>query len=52
VIHHVALSLFPNWSGVDQKRLVEVTGNRLTLSTKRLLLDGIEQSARLVWERA
>jgi Lipocalin-like domain len=52
VIHHVELSLFPNWSGVDQERLVEVTGNRLTLRTKPLLLGGIEQSARVVWERA
>jgi hypothetical protein len=51
VIHHVELSLFPNWSGVDQERLVEVTGNRLTLRTRPLLLDGTEQSARVVWER-
>jgi hypothetical protein len=51
VVHHVELSLFPNWSGVDQERLVEVRGNRLTLRTRPLLLDGIEQSARLVWER-
>ena len=51
VIHHVELSLFPNWSGVDQERLVEVTGNRLTLRTRPLLLEGREQTARLVWER-
>jgi hypothetical protein len=51
VIHHVELSLFPNWSGVAQERLVEVTDKRLTLRTRPLLLDGIEQSARLVWER-
>jgi hypothetical protein len=51
VIHHVELSLFPNWSGVDQERLVEVSGNRLTLRTRPLLFGGIEQSARLVWER-
>jgi hypothetical protein len=52
VIHHVELSLFPNWSGVHQERLVEVTGDRLTLRTSPLLLDGLEQTARLVWERA
>jgi Lipocalin-like domain len=52
VVHHVELSLFPNWVGVDQERLVEVTANRLTLSTRPTLLDGIEQTARLVWERA
>jgi hypothetical protein len=52
VIHHVELSLFPNWSGVDQERPVEVTGHRLTLRTRRFLLGGMEQNARLVWERA
>jgi len=51
VANHVELSLFPNWSGVDRERLVEVTGNRLTLRTRPLLLNGIEQRARHVWER-
>jgi Lipocalin-like domain len=51
VIHHVELSLFPNWSGVEQERLVEVTGKRLTLRTRPLLLGGVLQSARVVWER-
>lgn len=52
VVHHVELSLFPNWAGVEQERLVEVTGNRLTLSTRPMLLGGIQQSAHLIWERA
>jgi hypothetical protein len=52
VIHHVELSLFPNWAGLDQERLVEVTGNRLTLSTGPILLEGIQQAAHLIWERA
>ena len=51
VVHHVELSLFPNWVGADQERLVEVRGNRLTLSTRPLLLGGILQSAHLIWER-
>jgi hypothetical protein len=51
VIHHVELSLFPNWVGVEQERLVEVTGNRLTLSTRPILLRGIQQRAHLIWER-
>jgi Lipocalin-like domain len=45
VTHHVELSLFPNWSGVEQDRTVEVTRNRLTLRTRPLLLDGSEQSS-------
>lgn len=51
VIHHVELSSFPNWVGVDQERLVKLNGNRLTLSTRPILLGGIEQTARLNWER-
>jgi hypothetical protein len=51
VIHHVELSLFPNWVGVDQERLVEVRGNRLTLSTRPTLFAGLQQTAHLVWER-
>ena len=37
--------------GGDQERLVELRGNRLTLSTRALLLRGIQQSAHLIWER-
>jgi hypothetical protein len=37
VVHHVELSLFPNWIGGDQERLVDLRGNRLTLSTRPLL---------------
>jgi lipocalin-like protein len=51
VVHHVELSLFPNWVGVAQERLVELSGNRLTLSTPPILLGGIQQSAHLIWER-
>jgi hypothetical protein len=38
VVHRVELSLFPNWIGVEQERLVEVTGNRLILSTRPISL--------------
>jgi hypothetical protein len=38
VLHRVELSLFPNWIGVVQERLVEISGDRLTLSTRLLLL--------------
>ena len=51
VIHHVELSLFPNWVGSDQERWVELTGDRLTLSASPLLLAGKLQVPRLVWER-
>jgi hypothetical protein len=51
VIHHVELSLFPNWVGVEQERLVELRGDRLTLSTRPILLRGTQQIAHLIWER-
>ena len=52
VVHHVELSLFPNWEGDSQERSVEIGGDRLTLTTRPLLLDGRQRTARLVWERA
>jgi hypothetical protein len=51
VIHHVELSLFPNWVDSDQERWVELAGDRLTLSASPLLLAGRMQVPRLVWER-
>jgi hypothetical protein len=40
VIHHVELSLFPNWVGSNQERWVELAGRRLTLSASPVLLGG------------
>ena len=51
VLHHVELSLFPNWVGVTQERLVKISGDQLTLSTRPLLLQGRQQTAHLLWER-
>ena len=51
VIHYVELSLVPNRVGTEQERLVELSGNRLTLSTRPLLLEGRQQTAHLIWER-
>ena len=51
VVHRVELSLFPNWIGVEQERLVEVAGDRLILSTRPTLLGGVRRTAHLIWER-
>ncbi|MDQ2742013.1 MAG: lipocalin-like domain-containing protein [Chloroflexota bacterium] len=51
VIHHVEVSLFPNWVGSKQERFYRFSGNQLTLSTHPLLLRGAEHRAELVWER-
>jgi hypothetical protein len=50
VIHHLEVSLFPNWIGVDLERIFELEDNRLILSAP-LLWSGVEQSARTIWER-
>lgn len=52
IVHHVQVSLFPNWVGGVQRRLYKLDGDRLTLSTAPMLLGGIERRAYLVWERA
>jgi hypothetical protein len=51
VVHHVELSLFPNWVGTEPERAAELTEDRLTLSAGPLPLAGKQQLARLVWER-
>ena len=40
VVHHVEMSLFPNWIGGDQVRVVDLRGNRLTLSTRAPITQG------------
>ena len=51
VIHHVEVSLLPNWSDGDQRRFYQLDGRRLTLSTAPQLLRGKVQTPVLVWER-
>ncbi|HKV69982.1 MAG TPA: lipocalin-like domain-containing protein [Gemmatimonadales bacterium] len=51
VIHHTAASLFPNRTGADQKRIVEVAGDRLILSTPPVQIGGRRRVSRLVWKR-
>jgi hypothetical protein len=51
VIHQIELSSFPNWVGADQERLVDLKGNRVTLSTHPILIQGEQQTAHLIWER-
>ena len=51
VIHHIEISFFPSWTGVDQTRFFEFDGDRLSLSTPPFLVKGIQQTAHLIWER-
>ena len=50
VVHHVEMSLFPNWIGHDQVRFIELDGDRLTLTTAPILAGG-QTVHSLVWER-
>jgi hypothetical protein len=52
VIHHIEVSFFPNWAGVDQERLFAFEDDELSLSTPPLLVNGVQQAAYLIWRRA
>jgi Lipocalin-like domain len=52
VIHHVELSLVPNWVGSMQWRNVRWIGKRLELSGSPTLIAGETRAAHLLWERA
>ena len=51
VIHHIELSFFPNWIGVDQERYYRFEENKLILNAKPMLINGKNQSVKLIWEK-
>jgi len=51
IVHHVELSLFPNWTGGDQERFFEFSGDQLILRTPPLALGGAPRTLRIVWQR-
>lgn len=51
LVVHPEVAFFPNWIGGEQVRLVEFSGDELSLSTPLLLLAGQQQTAHLVWKR-
>jgi hypothetical protein len=53
VIHHVVMSLFPNWVGGDQRRHVALSadGGDLELSSDAMLLRGTMSRQVLTWRR-
>jgi hypothetical protein len=51
VIHHIELSLFPNWSESDQERFFEFSGDRLTLRTRPMSVGGVELTLHADWQR-
>ena len=51
VIHHVEVSLFPNWSGSDQERFFEISADQLVLRTPFISAEGKAQTAIVTWQR-
>jgi len=51
VIHHIELSFFPNWIGVDQKRMLSLEGDHLSLIIPPITVAGVERTGYLIWER-
>lgn len=53
VIHHVEMSLYPDWVGTEQRRRVQLSADRdlLTLSTGPTATSGALLRSRLRWQR-
>ena len=51
VVHHVEVSLFPNWVGKDQVRSFKFDCNRLMLTTEPDPNDEKRKTGHLIWER-
>ncbi|MEU7631511.1 lipocalin-like domain-containing protein [Nocardia sp. NPDC049220] len=53
VVHHVKLSLFPNWAGGTQTRVANWDGERLRLILPEpAMIWGARRNGVLTWERA
>ena len=52
VLHHVEVSFFPNRVGTTQVRNLTLSGDTVTLRTPAMLINGEQQTAELVWQRA
>lgn len=51
--HSMTISLFPNWVGQTQPRVVSLEGDTLTLSSASPIMSaGMEVMSHLVWRRA
>jgi len=52
IIHHVKMSLLPNWTGEDEIRFIEqLTTDQLVLKTPPLLVAGTKGAMYIFWRR-
>lgn len=48
VVHHIEISSYPNWNGVQQQRVYQIDGDQLTLHNPQPIAGG---TSYLVWRR-
>jgi len=51
IVHHIAHSSFPNWSGIDREQFFELKGDRLTLMTLPMTMSKEQLVGQLVWQK-
>lgn len=51
VLHHVEVSLFPNWVGITHERVMELSDRKLALTMPPISILGVDHTGRMVWER-
>jgi hypothetical protein len=51
VVHRLDGASTPDWVGTSQERFIELSGNRLTITTPLQQIGGIESRQVLTWER-
>lgn len=51
IIHYVEVSSFPNLTGVPQERFFDFNGDKLSIITPPYLVDGIQRTVHVAWER-
>lgn len=51
ITHHITMSLFPNWRGVEHHRQYELTGDQLTLTAPPIKAGNDLLVAELRWSR-
>ena len=51
VVHHVEMSMFPNWSGGDQQRFASLQDDRLILAAQPVMSAAEEWTYEIHWCR-
>jgi len=51
IVHHVAQSSFPNWSGIDREQFYQLEEDRLTLLTRPMTMSNEDLVGQLIWKK-